>query len=211
MDSGASTPLRSAQHDRDNARTDTKSIRLFAAVDLGADVIARAAEAAEKVHPLAAHAKWASAHGFHLTLFFFGWVEPDRIPALEAALERSVRGHGPLRLSVNGSGTFGSGKKPRVLWLGLTGELDALSVLQASVSREVAAIGFEPENRPFAPHLTLARARDPRGDPGLVRAREALADLELGGSKVTRLTLYRSELSPKGAKYTVWREFPLQG
>jgi 2'-5' RNA ligase len=207
VDSGASTPLRSAQHDRDTPG----KVRLFAAVDLGEAVCTRAEQAAEKVHALAHHAKWAHDGGFHLTLFFFGWVESERVPAVEEALGSAVRGHRPMRLSVKGSGTFGSSKKPRVLWLGLAGDIEPLARLQASVSSEVSKLGFVPEDRPFAPHLTLARARDPHGDPGLARCRDALAEFDCGEGTVAALTLYRSELSPKGAKYTVWRSFPLGG
>lgn len=186
-----------------------RSLRLFAAVDLGEEVLHRVARATEPLHARAKHAKWVAPGSMHLTLFFFGWVDPERVPELEGALGRAVQGHGPLRLRVRGSGTFGTHAHPRVLWLGLEGDVELLGALQASVTREVVPLGFEAEHRPFAPHLTLARARDARGDRLLAECRERLAATDAGESQIDGLVLYRSELSPKGARYTALQRYPL--
>ena len=183
----------------------SEKLRLFCAVSLGEPVASKAAAAAARAQRLAKDAKWAKAEGFHLTLFFFGWVEAERLPELEKALAGAADGQPAMRLGVRGSGTFGSSKKPRVLWLGLTGDLAPLSQLQSRVSAAVTP----PESRPFAPHLTLARARDPRGDPALAKCREALAELDCGETTVAALELYRSELSPKGSHYTLLSSWPL--
>ena len=192
------------------AESPNEKLRLFCAVTLGEPVASKAAEAAARAHKLAKDAKWAKAEGFHLTLFFFGWVDAERLPELESALAGAAMGQPAMRLGVRGSGTFGSSKKPRVLWLGLTGDLEPLSTLQARVSEAVSRFGFTPESRPFAPHLTLARARDPRGDPALAKCREALGELDCGECEVAALELYRSELSPKGSHYTLLSSWPLQ-
>src|SRR5207249_9851649 len=63
----------------------------------------------------------------------------------------------PLRLRLEGLGTFPSSGPPRVLWVGLVGDLDALARLAADVERDAVSCGWNPERRPFRPHLTLAR------------------------------------------------------
>lgn len=186
-----------------------KPLRLFAAVDLAPQVLERVEKATARLHRRAPKAKWVAPGSMHLTLFFFGWVAPERVPTLETALARAASSHGAFSLDVRGGGSFGTRAHPRVLWLGLEGEVERLAALQASVTREVVPLGFEAETRPFAPHLTLARARDPRGDRGLADCREALAELEAGASRIDALVLYRSELSPQGARYTPLQRYPL--
>lgn len=192
------------------AAPEEKPLRLFTAVDLSEEVLHRVARASAPLHARARHAKWVAPESMHLTLFFFGWVQPGRLAALEEALGRAVEGHGPMSLHVRGSGTFGAKAHPRVLWLGLEGDVDRLGELQASVTREVVGLGFEAEHRAFAPHLTLARARDMRGDRLLAECRETLSAVDAGESRIDALVLYRSELSPKGARYTALQRYPLR-
>jgi 2'-5' RNA ligase len=186
-----------------------KPLRLFTAVDLGDAVLGRVSRATAPLHARAPHAKWVAPASMHLTLFFFGWVAPSGVAPLEAALAKAAKGHGALTLEVRGGGAFGTRAHPRVLWLGLEGEVERLAALQASVVGEVTALGFKAEARPFAPHLTLARARDPRGDRALADCRDALAALDAGASLIDALVLYQSELSPRGARYTALQRYPL--
>jgi 2'-5' RNA ligase len=184
-------------------------LRLFAAVDLSPEVLERVSLEQARLKPRAPGAKWVSPESMHLTLFFFGWVAPDRVAGLEAVLARAVEGHPPMTLVIRTAGTFGSRGRPRVLWLGLEGDTAALDGLQAAVTEQVVPLGFEAEARDFTPHLTLARSRDPHGDRALAECREALAPFEAGEARIDALVLYRSELSPKGARYTALQRHPL--
>ena len=186
-------------------------MRLFVAVDLGPRVEARAADALARGKALAPRAKWVHAANLHLTLAFLGQVDDGLVPGLGGALAAVAARHGPVPLHVTGAGGFGSARKPRVLWLGITGEVEALGRIQRDLEAELAPFGYRPEERDFRPHLTLARARDPRGDPELAAAVAALAGDDLGEVRVDRLILFRSDLSPKGPTYTEVLSAPLAG
>ncbi len=177
-------------------------IRLFIAVELGEAVNARVACEIARVRRRAPEAKWVRPEAVHITLAFLGWVPDERVGQYRQALERVASKHAPLTLYVRGGGTFGSSKRPRVLWLGIEGDVERLAEVQADLTKELLPLGYEPENRPFKPHLTLARARDKAGDKGLAACAEMLANVDLGESHVGELVLFQSQLSPKGAVYT---------
>lgn len=189
-------------------------MRLFAAVDLGDAVRARMASAIAHARSSAPEARWISADGgaeasVHLTLWFFGEVDEARVAELESALAPVAAGARPFRLAVRGSGTFGSPRHPRVLWLGLEGEVEPLATMQAEVAKAVERIGFPADPRPFSPHVTLARTKAPRGEPNLARAAELLRATDCGEAEISELTLYRSELSGRGARHSALRHFRL--
>lgn len=181
-------------------------LRLFAAVDLGADVRAGVARAIDMARLAAPHARWVPPDGAHLTLAFLGGVEAARVPALAAALGHAAAGRSPFTLTVGSAGTFGKAAYPRVLWLGISGDLRALASLQRGVVSAFAPLGVPAEDRPFHPHLTLARARDPHGDRSLARAAERLAAFEAGAAGIDRVALMRSDLSGRAARYEVVAE-----
>jgi RNA 2',3'-cyclic 3'-phosphodiesterase len=181
-------------------------LRLFVAVDLGPDVEARVAHAIAQARLAAPRAKWVHAGGVHLTLAFLGAVEGGRVPAVSAALARAAGGRTPIDLAVEGAGTFGKAAYPRVLWLGVAGNVRALATLARAVSAQLATLGFPPEERDFHPHLTLARARDPRGDRGLAEAARRLAAFDGGAARADRVLLMQSHLERGGARYEVVAE-----
>lgn len=101
--------------------------------------------------------KWVHPDDLHITLKFIGEVAPSAVPAIETALARIAARSNPFALKLSGAGTFGAPQAPRVLWAGLGGKLQPLKSLQADVESELAELGYEPENRPYSPHITLAR------------------------------------------------------
>ena len=150
-------------------------MRLFIAIDLGKQVRERVIEELTALMRLAPNAKWVRPESMHVTL-----AQP---------------------LSLRTPAT-GSKRRPRVLWVGLEGDVELLGRAKQRLEGELVPLGYEPEQRAFSPHLTLARSRDPSGDSNLVRCQEHGQDLDLGSAQVDRLILYRSDLSPKGARYT---------
>jgi len=190
-------------------------MRLFVAVDPSDEVRAALGRAIEAGRVFAPDAKWQREEAIHLTLAFLGNVPDEREPAIEAALRQVAGRHAPLALRVGEVGSFGSLHRPRVLWVGLDGALAGLTALKEDVEAALAPLGYVPEERAFRPHLTLARAREPRGDARLAEARAGLgrsfsagpaADFTAGD-----LILYQSHLSPHGAKYTPRARLPLAG
>ena len=145
--------------------------------------------------------RWVRPENVHLTLQFLGAVPDERVAAVEEALRTAAAGARPLALAVRGAGGFPNARRPRVLWAGLDGDLAALAALVAAVGARLAKLGFPPEDRPFSPHLTLGRARESRGAPGLAGALAGVAQTEPAPWRATELVLFESHLSPRGPRY----------
>jgi 2'-5' RNA ligase len=166
--------------------------------------------------------RWTDPATIHLTLRFLGEVALERVAAArEAVAEVAARGR-PLELVVTGAGGFPSPRRPRVLWLGLGGEVAALQALVADLEATLTLAGLDPEagsrprhatptsTAPFTPHLTLGRARSPRGAPALVPALAAPPGPPLPW-RADALVLFESHLAPGGARHVPLRRAPLGG
>lgn len=180
-------------------------MRLFVAVTLGEGLESRVSAALPRLQALAPRARWVPTANLHLTLSFLGEVEEERLPAVKDVLARVGPAHAPLVLRIEGGGGFGPPSHPRVLWAGVGGDTKALGALQADVAEGLKPLGFEPEHREYAAHLTLARARVPRGDRQLAECVRALQGETWGEARVDRLLLFES----LGGRYHPRAEFPL--
>jgi 2'-5' RNA ligase len=116
-----------------------------------------------------------------------------------------------LMLNVRNLGAFPSVNRPRVLWLGIDGDTDALINLQTEIDAGFQDYGFKKEDRPFKPHLTLARIKEPKGLVGLAETVTKNEDYIAGSFTVSGLTLFKSDLKPTGAIYTKLAHFPFPG
>ena len=155
--------------------------------------------------------RWTAAEGLHLTLQFLGAVPEERIADLDGAIRAAAAASRPLQLELRGAGGFPNARRPRVVWLGLSGDLAPLAALAEDLGRRLTPLGFAPEARPFTPHLTVGRARDARGAPGLGGA---LAEAALGealGWRAAELVLFESHLEPGGARHEALLRAPLGG
>ncbi|MEO5350698.1 MAG: RNA 2',3'-cyclic phosphodiesterase [Magnetococcus sp. YQC-3] len=103
---------------------------------------------------------WIPAANYHLTLRFLGELDETLLPGLKAGMARAATGSAPLALAITGWGAFPSLRRSRIFWAGVGGDsLADLHTLVVAINREITA--GERDNRPFHPHLTLARARKP--------------------------------------------------
>lgn len=137
----------------------------------------------------------------HLTLKFLGPVGEARVPAIADAL-RSAAALPAFDLELRGLGGFPTADRPRVVWVGAGQGAGAAAALAARVDAGLAALGFPPETRPFASHVTLGRVRTPKRNPGLAERLHGAADRDFGRVRVQAVSLMRSQLSPAGARYT---------
>ena len=180
--------------------------RLFIAIELPEEVlkaIGRLQNDLKKVIP-ARSARWTHPEGIHLTLKFLGDVPAEQVGELEAAIKEIGAAHRPLELQAGGLGCFPNLERPRVLWLGLGGDLVKLAALQEDVEKRIAPMGYPTEERGFNPHLTLARtARDAsRADAAAIGAAVSQHDQgQLAAWRVGSVSLMRSFLKPDGAVY----------
>lgn len=182
----------------------SKPLRLFIAAPLTDEVRAQAAACADALRAASADAAWLRPEAMHLTLRFLGATPPDRVPALETALDAAARGRSPFTLELDHLGFFGPPRAPKVLWAGVGQGLEPLKSLAGAVEEALAARGFPREERPFSAHLTLGRLRSPRNAGKLL---DALKAAEVRWHlPVDRLILYSSRLQPGGSVHTPLRE-----
>jgi RNA 2',3'-cyclic 3'-phosphodiesterase len=171
------------------------------------DVRQRLATAIDRLRPYVADVAWVAAPNLHVTLKFLGQVDEARLPTLSDALRAAVGEQRAFDIGVRGLGAFPSTTRPRVLWAGLDDASGALRVLAERVDRCCADLGVPRETRPFAGHVTLGRVREPRRQPAL--ADQLTRPDDFGRVRVERVSLMRSELSPRGARYSELAAAPL--
>ncbi|MCD6501955.1 RNA 2',3'-cyclic phosphodiesterase [bacterium] len=164
-------------------------------------------EAIAPLERLDARCSWVKPDNLHLTLKFLGDIPETLVPKLAAVLEKVVAKYHPISLSLKNVGTFG-GRTPRVVWVGLEGELKSLAEMAKAVDRATSELGFAREKRRFAAHLTIARVRGPRGTERLV---EEAGRIKLPADcfSLDRMILMKSTLSPRGSIYEPLAEFDL--
>jgi RNA 2',3'-cyclic 3'-phosphodiesterase len=190
----------------------TESWRVFCAVELPEVVRARLEDHVRRLRkevPDAA-ASWSRVENIHLTLKFFGNVEVKRIARISEAAERVGRQFSTFQIGVGETGVFPKPSRPQVLWIGVNDSSGQLSALQEKFENECAAEGFEKEDRAYRPHLTIARLRKPEGARQLADAHLQMK-FEPIEVEPKELMVFRSELSPKGSKYTVISAADLRG
>jgi len=193
-------------------------VRLFIAIDLDEGSRRAAAalgeEVARRLHSAGAvdrrGATWVSAPNLHLTLRFLGEVDEGRTSRLVAQIAEPFQTPA-FTLTLSELGVFPPAGPPRVIWIGVKGAGDSLAALYQEVESRLRGLQFTPESRPFQAHLTLGRFRRPGGR----RARDVVCtetpSEEIGPSRVDHVTLYRSDLSPRGPTYTTLVRAPLSG
>lgn len=190
---------------------DAGTIRAFLAVDPPPEVLERIAAIQRELRKNVQGAiAWVRPEGIHLTIKFFGNIAPELTETIAAEVRRSASGSASMSLEVRVLGVFPDLRRPRVIWIGLGGDVGPLGVLQKKIETGLEACGFARETRPFRAHLTLARIKDGRGLVGLEPALRNPRLQEAGSFRVDELTLFRSELTPKGAVYTRLVTFPLE-
>lgn len=149
--------------------------------------------------------KWVDPGGIHLTLKFLGNVPSKRVAEITEAIEEAAQGISPFHLEISGLGAFPSLRQARVFWVGIGGDVDKLSRLQQNIDSALTPLGFAKEERPFTPHLTLARIRE-GASPGERKEFGELVASTFFADKyqvaVNAISLMKSQLTPAGAIYT---------
>lgn len=144
---------------------------------------------------------WVKAESLHLTLAFLGSTAVNKITELHSHMQEAAIGVKPLRLRLAGVSLFPTPKNPRVIALHLTGDLAQLEHVQTSLAQRLMDSGYPVDNRPFRPHVTLARIKSMRGLAGVRDVVHMHKDSIVGECTITGITLYRSHLLPDGAEY----------
>ena len=189
-------------------------MRLFFALDIEAPIRRKLNEYVDSLRRVPG-VRFMPAESYHVTLKFLGEVK-DVEPVKEAAARvQAAR----FELSFREVGFFPNARAPRVFWAGIHAD-ERLSELASKLDESLSAAGFAREERPFRPHLTLARSGsgDPRprrdeqpvaGFRALVYVVEKNPRPEFGTMTASEFFLYESKLLPRGAQYTKVARYPL--
>jgi 2'-5' RNA ligase len=183
--------------------TEQRRVRAFLALDLPREIRAKIEIIQGQLKPLLrGDIRWTNPDNVHLTIKFFGLISRPQIATIfEVVGGITARTKSPA-LQVGSVEVFPSTKRPRVIWLSIQGEVEPLTWLQREIDEKLLGCGFEAEERPFRPHLTLGRIKGFSGSAGLDDI-VARGDAFAAGSFAAReLTLFKSELTPQGAIYT---------
>jgi len=186
-------------------------MRLFVALEIPEPPRREVRRRVDAVRDRLPRARWADPDNLHLTLLFLGETAEADIPALAAKLREAFARCPSLDLRLSSGGTFPPGRPARVAWVGVEAP-EALETLQEEITQgAVDTLGFEPEERGYHPHVTLARCPDPWRRDAIDKFKNALTGPVGPPFVADHGILFESKLSPKGARYRAVETFPMTG
>jgi 2'-5' RNA ligase len=178
------------------------TIRTFIALELPPSVISMLGKVQEDLKLMGLRAKWVRPENIHLTLKFIGNINPEDIDMIGGAMKDAVDDFTAIDLVAGGVGVFPGIKRPRVIWVGLGGQIQSLFAMQRVLEDNLASLGFKKEKRPFKGHLTLGRFRQTVNPNTIRRIMREYANLSSEEFTVRRIILFKSDLRPTGAVYS---------
>jgi 2'-5' RNA ligase len=194
-------------------------MRLFVALDIDDAIRERIVRFVDGVQPFAPDARWVKPESMHVTLKFIGEQPDDTVVAIKQVLAQVAAS--TIRVDFRGDGFFPTPKSARVFWVGMESGPE-LTALASAVDLNLSVLGIAKEDRPFSPHLTLARSSGGSGSPRrnkrdrpnrvfqILQNKLAILPVPEFGTMTSReFFLYQSQLSPKGSKYTKLARFEL--
>ena len=181
-------------------------MRLFVAVVIPSVVRDNLAALVRELRTFAPEEKWVRVENLHVTLKFIGEAPEEKLEPIRQALAR-VRSDSPVKLDFRGLGFFPNEKHPRVFWAGIEASPN-LKKLAADIAMAGEKLGIPREQRPFSPHLTLARFATRRPPEKLQAPVRENMTREFGSLQTHQFHLIESKLKPSGAEYTTLQSFP---
>jgi len=188
-----------------SGRTHTQApekIRSFIAIDLPDSMRTAIRTIQADIRSSGFKIRWTHPENVHLTLKFLGNVDTHQIDKINTAVRMAVQEMAPIHLSGRRLGVFPNSRRPRVLWIGLEGQIGALLRLQKRIDAQAATLGFDREKRTFTGHLTIGRIK---GKVPLRQVNLILTQYETLVTEpfvVKEVVLFRSQLTPAGSIYT---------
>lgn len=180
-------------------------MRLFVALEIPSAVRDNLAALIKSLRAVSPQTRWVRPENLHVTLKFIGEVPETKLGSIRGTLA-GVRSEQPVALDFRGLGFFPNEKHPRVFWAGIEASPN-LKTLAADVEGATEKLGIRREQRPFSPHLTLARFELPRLPEALRAAIPENAGREFGSLRTSQFHLIESKLKPSGAEYTTVESF----
>jgi len=185
-----------------------ETVRAFVAIKLPDELIVRLKEVRDTFAFSQKDISWVRPGSIHLTLKFLGDIATDEVDTVAAALTLASAGIRPFTLKARSLGAFPSERSPRVLWAGIE-DHDELRTLHQNIEDRLFDSGFDKDGRPFHPHLTLARIKNPSAGRQLAKKLETTRpDIDVD-FRVDYFVLFKSVLTQKGAEHTELKRFEL--
>ena len=179
-----------------------KLIRTFIAIDTPETVtkVALSVQSSVKVNPKAV--RWVRKENIHITLRYIGPTAPGEVDRINRLLSEIVGQNSDLSLNVSGTGCFPKKERPRILWLGVDGDVAELKLLVAMINSEMDPLGYPQEERNYSPHITIGRIRYPqKATPDVTDFLSA--QYEPISWNIPKIIFYQSELLQSGAIYSI--------
>lgn len=188
-------------------------IRSFLAFELPGDTKKTIARVWGEMNAYSLNIRWIKVDNIHLTVVFMGNVPQELITPMGEMTAQVCRKYGPFQIALKGVGVFPHMRRPRVLWIGLDGDIQRMADFRGRIQQKMKSFCIKQDRRPFKPHLTMGRFR--KGSTGgqqhlhsLIAAYDGLASQR---AELNELVLFRSDLKPNGAVYTRLNAWPLTG
>lgn len=179
-----------------------KLLRTFISVTLPKEIVSLSNMLKTTVKSKKDNVKWVYPGNIHLTLKFLGHTPPNATDEIKNILEQTVEKYSNIDLEINGTGCFPSSERPRVLWLGVDGQVKQLQKLVSDINQNLEKIGFPIEEKEYIPHITLARIKyPPKETPDVTDyLNTSYKPIKFN---ISRLRFMSSELFPNGPIYSI--------
>jgi 2'-5' RNA ligase len=187
-------------------------IRSFLAFELPDEIKTIVTRVSGEIRKSSLEVRWVRPEFIHLTVVFMGDIESEQIAPMGESVRAVCSQHSPFTISLKPMGCFPNPRNPRVVWLGIDGDLERMSRFRDDLQHALSPFGIKEEERAFRPHLTLGRLKKPgRRQTDLDQLLAKYKELSSPARTLSELVLFRSDLKPGGAVYTKMVSWLLSG
>ncbi|MEW5794962.1 MAG: RNA 2',3'-cyclic phosphodiesterase [Candidatus Zixiibacteriota bacterium] len=175
-------------------------VRLFIALPLPHEVEIELDRLLAVFRPKGPDVKWVPAKNIHLTVKFLGDTDLKLVPRITTAINQVASHFQPFETKLDRVGGFPNLNRPRVIWVGGSAPLEGAAQMAREIDHRMHELRFEKEKRPFKAHLTLGRVREGRRVDDLAAYLDSFIPRPIP-TKLDRLVLFKSTLTPQGSIY----------
>lgn len=188
-------------------------MRTFIAIELPVEIKTRLCKLQEQLKTSQADVKWVEPGNIHLTLKFLGEIDGEKMEKVTSILEDIAKGKSPFKIRIYTLGAFPKVNLPRVIWVGIDKGDNEVKEITRELEERIAKLGIPGEDRPFSSHITIGRTKSTLNRERLVEdlktAQQGFGQENLEFS-VTKITLFKSTLTPEGPIYETLKEANLR-
>ncbi|GBE31876.1 2'-5'-RNA ligase [bacterium BMS3Bbin05] len=185
------------------------SIRGFIAIPLTDELKAGIGDMVGSLKKTGADVKWVKPENLHLTLKFLGNIDMEKTKSITYRISEIAGGYDDFEFMLNGTGVFPGNNRPRIIWIGIRDHMNLIKIAK-KIDAAMKGEGFEPEKRPFNPHITIGRARSSKGIDKLIPELVKYRSMNFGTQKAESIHLMKSTLKKRGAEYSSIFSAPLR-